>query len=360
MKRLTLRPSVIQEPSRVRIPLMLGLLLFVASPVWAQSSPAATSSAPAPSSANAPLLQAVTVTGVQPGPGLWKVSKGDHVMWVLGVLTPLPRGMEWHSAEVEQTLAQSQELLELPQADIKANVGFFGKLMLLPSAYSARKNPGGASLQQILPQDMYARWEVLKQQYFGNDNSIESWRPIFAALKLYKKALDKAGLTSGNDVSKTVQGMADAHGVKRVALKYPLTIEHPRDALNAIKQTNLHDISCFNQTLNLVQNEMGALTQRANAWSTGDVPALERLASDDRYESCVNAVLNAGFAQQLGLSDLPQHVQDMWLNAAQDALARNAQTFAVLPMNDVLSSDGYLAHLKAKGYTVQAPDEETP
>ncbi|QRN55998.1 TraB/GumN family protein [Dyella caseinilytica] len=338
--------------------MVLGLLFFSAiSPAWAQSEPAASSSAPSSSSANAPLLPAVTVSGVQPGPGLWKVSKGDHVMWVLGVLTPLPRGMEWHSADVEQVLAHSQELLELPQADVKANVGFFGKLMLLPSAYSARKNPDGANLQQILPPDMYARWEVLKQQYFGNDSSIEYWRPIFAALKLYKKALDKAGLTNANDVSKTVQSMADAHGVKRVPLKYQLVIEHPRDALQSIKQTNLHDVSCFNQTLNVVQNEMGALTQRANAWSTGDIHALQRFALNDRYESCVDAVLNAGFAQELGLHDLPQHIEDMWLKAAQDALARNAQTFAVLQMNDVLAPDGYLAHLKAQGYTVQSPDE---
>ena len=336
-------------------PVLLTLALTV--PAWAQSVPASSTSAPTVSPTNAPLLQAVTVTGVQPGPGLWKVSKGDHVMWVLGVLTPLPRGMEWHSANVEQVLAHSQELLELPRADVKANVGFFGKLMLLPSAYSARKNPDGASLQQILPQDMYARWEVLKQQYFGHDNGVEYWRPIFVALKLYKKALDKAGLTNANDVSKTVQGMADAHGVKRVPLKYQFMIDNPREALQSIKQTNLHDISCFNQTLNLVQNEMGALTERANAWSTGDIQALQRFALDDRYESCADAVLNAGFAQQLGLRDLPQHIEDMWSKAAQDALARNAQTFAVLPMNDVLAPDGYLAHLKAKGYTVQSPDE---
>lgn len=338
-----------------------GLLIaFLAAPVLAQTVPAAASSAPTSSSANAPLLQAVSVTGVQPGPGLWKVSKGDHVMWVLGVMRPLPRGMQWRSSDVEQQLAHSQELLELPQAEITANVGFFGKLMLLPSAYSARKNPDGASLQQILPQDMYSRWEVLKQQYFGNDSSVEYWRPIFVALKLYKKALDKAGLTNANDVGKTVQGMADAHGVKRVPLKYKLVIEHPRDALQSIKQTNLHDVSCFNQTLNLVQNDIGALTQRANAWSTGDVQALQHYAQDDRYESCVDAVVNAGFAQQLGLSDLPRHVEDMWLKAAQDALASNTQTFAVLEMDDVLAPDGYLAKLKARGYEVQAPDEETP
>jgi uncharacterized protein YbaP (TraB family) len=345
----------------MRIFLAAGMLAMLATtPAWAQSAPAAASTAPSSSPANAPLLQAVSVTGAQPGPGLWKVSKGDHVMWVLGTLSPLPKHMEWQSAEVEQALAHSQELLESPKADVKVEAGFFTKLTLLPSVYSARKNPGGVSLQQILPAEMYARWETLKQVYFGNDHSIEYWRPIVVALKLYQKALDKAGLTSGNDISKTVLKLADAHGVRRVPMRYELVIQHPRDVLDTLKQTNLHDVSCFNQTLNLVQSDMPALTQRANAWSTGDVQALQRLALGDRHESCVVAVVNADFAQQLGLHDLPQRIEDKWLAAAQDALARNTQTFALLSMDEVLAPDGFLAHLKAKGYTVQAPDEQDP
>jgi uncharacterized protein YbaP (TraB family) len=344
----------------MRTHVFVGLLTaFLVTPAWAQTAPAAPSSAPASSSANAPLLQAVSVTGVQPGPGLWKVSKGDHVMWVLGTLTPLPRQMQWRSAEVEQTIAQSQAVLEQPIAKLDVDAGFFGKLVLLPSAYSARKNPGGANLQQILPTDMFARWETLKQQYFGNDSSVEYWRPIVVALKLYRRALDKAGLTNSNYVSSSVLKMADQHGIKRIPVTYKVMIEHPRDALNAIKQTNLHDISCFNQTLNLVQDGMNGLTERANAWSTGDIQALQRFAIGDRHESCVMAVVNADFAEQLGVQDLPQRTEQIWLNAAQDAMAHNTQTFALLSMEDVLSPDGYLAHLKAKGYTVQAPDEQT-
>jgi uncharacterized protein YbaP (TraB family) len=332
----------------------MSLLLAVSlsGPAWSQATaPAVSTSARAST-----VLPAVTVTGEQPGPGLWKVSKSDHVMWVLGTLTPLPRGMEWRSKEVEDTLAHSQELLEAPKAEVKVDVGFFGKLFLMPSVYSARKNPGGATLEQILPTQMYARWQEVKPQYFGNDRRIESWRPILVAMELYKKALDKAGLTSRNDINKLVFNLADKHGVKRVPVKYKLTVEHPRATLDAIKQTNLHDISCFNQTLNIVQNDMPSLTERANAWSTGDIQALRSYAVDDRYQSCVIAVLNAEFAEELGLRDLPKRMQQSWLQAAEAALARNTQTFAVLPMEEVLAPDGYLAQLQAQGYTVEAPE----
>lgn len=343
----------------MRMTLAVGLLFFsIAVPAWTQTAaPASSSSAPPPSHLHAPLLQTVIVSGVQPGPGLWKVTKGDHVMWVLGTLSPLPRHMQWRSTEVEDTLAHSQELLEPPSAELKLDAGFFTKLALLPSVYSARKNPGGESLQQILPPEIYVRWEVAKQQYFGDDKNIEYWRPILVAMKLYQKALDKADLTNGGSVVGTVEKLAHKHNVASTPIKYQVVVEHPRDAVETIKQTSLHDISCFNQTLNTVENDMDALTQRANAWSTGDIQTLRGFALNNRYESCVIAVVNADFAQQLGLHDLPERMAATWVAAAQSAMWRNTQTFAVLPMEQIMSPDGVLAQLKARGYTVQSPDE---
>jgi uncharacterized protein YbaP (TraB family) len=339
----------------MRVSMAIGCLALVAAlPAWPQTTPASSSTAPSPTSAT--VLPGVTVTGEQPGPGLWKISKGNHVMWVLGTLTPLPKRMEWRSAEVEQTVAHSQEVLEAPSAELKVDAGFFGKLALLPSVYSARKNPGGATLQQILPPQIYARWEAIKPYYFGDDRSVESWRPIVVALKLYQKALDKSGLTAKNDINKAVLKLADKHGVKRVPVKYKLVVEHPREALDTIKQTNLHDVSCFNQTLETVQNDMESLTARANAWSTGDVQTLRGFAVNERYRSCLVAVVNADFAEQLGLHDLPGRMERAWLQAAEAALANNTQTFAVLPMEQILAPDGYLAHLQAQGYTVEAPE----
>jgi hypothetical protein len=49
-------------------------------------------------------------------------------------------------------------------------------------------------------------------------------------------------------------------------------------------------------------------------------------------------------------------MEQSWLTAAETALANNPQTFAVLPMEEVLAPDGYLAKLQAQGYTVEAPE----
>jgi hypothetical protein len=47
--------------------------------------------------------------------------------------------------------------------------------------------------------------------------------------------------------------------------------------------------------------------------------------------------------------------QDDWMIEAEDALARNKSTLAVQSMDRLLGTDGILATLRAKGYTVEGP-----
>ena len=58
-----------------------------------------------------PEMETVLVTGEQPGPGLWKVSRNGHVMWVLPSIGALPDTISWRTKEVEARIAESQEVL---------------------------------------------------------------------------------------------------------------------------------------------------------------------------------------------------------------------------------------------------------
>ena len=342
------------------------LALCAAVPAFAQQAPmpsatpgSAASSAPAPA-ASVTNLESVVVSGVVPGPGLWKVSKGDHVMYVLGTLSPLPEHMQWKTDEVEEVIAASQEVLTAPSVGIKPKASFFGKLFLLPSLIGARKNPDGVTLREALPPGEYARWEALKQKYIGNDRSVESWRPIFAAVELYEKAVKRSGLNASGGVKDTVRELAKKHGVKVTATRYEMVIEEPRVALKTFKTSSMEDKQCFSQTLDTVEHGLGGVTARANAWAVGDIEALRGLPMNDQREACIEAIVGAGFAEKLGLKDVPGKVETTWMAAVDRAMSANAQTFALLPMEDVLSPKGLLAKLKARGYTVTAPDEEEP
>jgi len=336
----------------------LSFLLALSAPWSACAQSSATTVAPSPNPSNVSELAAVTVSGVQPGPGLWKVSRGSHVMWVLGTLSPLPRDMQWQSHDVADVISQSQQVLLSPSIKVKADVGFFGKLFLLPLAYSARKNSDGKTLDQVLPSTQYARWLVLKQKYIGRDHGIERWRPIFAAQELYKKALKANGLTRSGQVEDTVKSLAKQDGVEQTPVHYQIKIEDPRNALKTFKKSQMDEASCFGSTLDSIEQDMPAMRARANAWSGGDTQSLRELPDSQRHNTCVSMVAEADFAHKLGFDDVPQQLEKAWLDAAKRALLRNTQTLALLPIDELLSPTGYLNHLAEAGYKVESPEQQ--
>lgn len=335
--------------------LALCLLLVTATAALARPAPM-DSSAPAAANDIPPAdstIEEVTVSGEQPGPGLWKISKDGHVMWVLGALQPLPKKMSWRSRSVESAVAESQELLLAPQVD--AGIGFFKRMTLLPSMLGARKNPEAAKLRDVLPPDLYARWLALKARYIGSDEDIEEWRPIFAAAELYRKAIAKSALTTQSDVVPVVTKIAQRHQVKIIRPTLEIEIDKPGQAIKQFKKSSLQDIACFTATLDRLETDLEAMRARATAWAMGDVDTLRGLPYPDQFGACGAAILNSPVVQERGLQDVPQRVESLWLEQAQAALARNEVTFAILPISQLLRADGYIAKLQALGYGVEAP-----
>lgn len=95
-------------------------------------------------------LETVHVIGEQPGPALWKVSKGENVMWVLGTHDPLPPGVTWRSTQVEERIAESQQVLFPGGGGIQVDIGILRGLALVPSALRAGKIPDGKRLKSEL------------------------------------------------------------------------------------------------------------------------------------------------------------------------------------------------------------------
>ena len=299
-------------------------------------------------------IEEVLVVGEQPGPSLWKVYKDDHVMWVMGTLTPLSKNMHWHSKKVETVVAESQEFLREP--GVKVDVSFWGKMTLLPSLIGIRNNPDGKKLVDVLPPDLYARWSVLKEKYIGKDNDIEKYRPIFAATQLSKKSIEKSDMVPYDSVRWVVEGIVRDKKIKTTRPLVDYELKNPRSVAKKFKKSSLDDIECFAKTLDRLETDLGAMRTRANAWATGDTIALRNLPYHDEREDCESAVLNSEMAQEHGLQDVKKMVQTEWLTAAETALANNESTFAMLPMKELYKSDGLLAALQAKGYIVERPE----
>jgi hypothetical protein len=342
----------------MRIPLAAALLLLCALRASAQTEalpPVEMPPAEAVAAPDTQLFDAMVVSGVQPGPGLWRVSRGDNVMWVLGTLTPLPKKMEWVSREVEQVIAESREVLLGPGATLKDKIGMFRGLLLLPAALGSRKNPEGEKLVEIVPAELYARWTPLKAKYIGRSRGIEKQRPLFAALKLYEKAIKKNRMTQESVVLPLVKKLAKKHKVPVNRPEIEIDIGNPREAINDFADSRLEDLDCFAGTLDRLETDLDTMRERANAWATGDIDALRSLPFTDQNQICAGAILQAGFTRERGLDDMRERLAAAWLAAAETALANNKSTFAILPMREVLGAGGYIETLRSRGYEVEEP-----
>lgn len=327
---------------------VLSLLLV---PAWAPAQSAQPQSGP-----DRITLDTVLVSGSRAGPGMWQVRHGDNVLWVLGTQSPLPRRMDWFSQEVEATVARSQEILAPPGVEFDAGVGPVRGLFLLPSLFKARRNPDDATLEQVLPAPLYARWQTLKRKYMPRNNKVERWRPIFAAGELYQEAIEESGLSMKSVVWPVVRKIAKKHDIPITPSQVVVKIEAPRDAIREFTATGIDDTHCFAITLERLETDLGAMKARANAWADGQLDILQALPFPDQNAACREAILSATVAEKNGMQDLTARVEAAWLASAEAALQKNASTFALLPIARLMADDGYLATLRARGYEIVAPE----
>jgi uncharacterized protein YbaP (TraB family) len=303
---------------------------------------------------DATTLDTVMVTGEQPGPGLWKVTNGDHVLWILATAYPLPKKMVWQSKQVDDTIAQSQEVIA--NVSGKLDISFFHKVTLLPAALSARKNPDGKTLKDVMQPQDYARWLVLKEKYIGHDSGVEKMRPMIAAEQLNQKAMEKSGLVGNDLVWNTVKEDAKKYHVRIVQPEAKIPVDDPGQLLRDFKTTTGDlDAACLAATMHRFEQDLSVMQQRANAWAVGDIQALKTLAFQQVRDVCVQA-LRSNDRLSAQMTAAIEKMFDAWTAEAESALAKNTSTLAVIPMENLLVKGGPLDRLRAKGYTVEDPE----
>src|SRR5690606_28115075 len=95
----------------------------------------------------------VVVTGRQPGPPFWKVTKGANTLWILPLVSTVPRDMVWEDDKVAAVIMEADEAISAP--DI--SVGVSKALLLNPLNLirgiriyrRIRSNPDGKTLEEV-------------------------------------------------------------------------------------------------------------------------------------------------------------------------------------------------------------------
>ena len=295
----------------------------------------------------APMAELV-VEGQHEGPRMWSVRSGEHTLWILGTISPLPKKMVWQPDAVEEALRQTQEVVPAwPAYGIGANP--ITALRVYIAWRHLQKPPDNLPLSQSLPPPLYARVEALRMRYAPHDHKLEQMRPMLAARELLTRSFDAAGLAMRNEVQQEVLKLAARHGVRVHQDK--LRIDDPVDVLKDVSATPLAgEVACLDAVVTLLETDLANMQARARAWALGDVDGLRQIPHAEDRTACIAAVSSSERVRAL-----IARAQDNWLIATEDSLNRNRGTLAVQSMDRLLGEHGALATLKQRGYDVEGP-----
>jgi len=292
-----------------------------------------------------PPLYGMLVTGKRPGPPLWKVTNQDSVLWIFGTLRTLPKRLRWDPASVRFILSESEVYISPPNV-ISRELNPFRAISLLRKFLKAEKIPDGKTLEDVLPEELYARFLEVKLIYAPRNNKILNLRPAEAGKRLFNAALDSIGLSSGQRVGDKLRSIARGRGVTRIS--HDDTSLDPNIFLQGYENIQMEEeIACLDSTLETIETDLEAMIVRTNAWADGDADLLLRLDYPDRREICGSSIYDGD-----ELKRVFEQTRIRWIASIENALSNNKTSFANFPMREIVHPEGLLAQLKQQGYAV--------
>lgn len=310
-------------------------------------------------------MEIVVVTGHLPGPPLWRVSRDDHVLYIFPQLSPVPDGMIWDSDRVERVLSESQEILLAPDIDTDFSTTLLlNPINLFRGARLAKRltqNPNDATLEEVLPPELFTRYQALQARYFPRDRAPEDMRPLFAGTRLAERIQREEGLVSGDEIMKQLERLIRRNrDLKQTEIEVVMDLTGPFSSLAdraerlVASLSREQELACFAEQIRRMENELDAMKSRANAWAQGYVDEFRGIplpGGDD--DDCL--LLLDESSEFETIEQLRQDLNQRWLAAAERALTTNATSFAILDIVELLRENGLLAELSARGFEVRAP-----
>ncbi|MFT4074956.1 MAG: TraB/GumN family protein [Asticcacaulis sp.] len=271
------------------------------------------------------------------GPALWRVTKGDSQVIILGILPVFPKKQTWSTKRVEGALRGANGLITPPASS--TGVGDLWLMM------SKKGLPNRRTLKEDLPPALYARYESTARRAGIPIKDFARDKPVWAGARLRREVLQKYGLSDDATVS-VVRRLAGEAGVPvRAAGRYDMgplfkTVNAMDDAASQ---------ACLTYTLDDIDFDLDRAPVAARAWAVGDISTVRANYQGSALMKCLSGSPAAAAMLDRGVSDS--------LRAITAATARPGKTVAVLPLAILLRKGGVLERLRAAGYSVSSPQE---
>lgn len=308
----------------------LVMTATIAAPVAAQSP------APLPDPEET-LLEELVVNAKLPGPAWWRVSDADTTIYILGTPSALPRGQAWDRSIVERRLTGAFALITPPQAqaglrDAPAAIGLMNRMR--------SKTP----LAQTLPPALNARFTATLTKLGKKPDAYAGWKPLAAGM-LLARDFRKAARLDFDQPDRAIRQMAKK---KKVRITPAATYKAMPTAKAIVREhTEAAGLACLEVALDEVEAGSGRLRAAGQAWADGEVRT--SMSGVRGYERCA--------AQLPGAADLNRKALSDQTEAIARALKTPGHAVAIMGVRPLVSEDGVLQRLRARGYTVKTPGD---
>jgi uncharacterized protein YbaP (TraB family) len=303
------------------------------------ASPPAADAASEPWSPEAATVATLEIVKRLPGPALWKVTKGQSQVIILGGLTPLPHMLEWDTQRIQRALdgADALYLQPRPRLSVLEIIG-------LAITKRALQLPHGQTLEQALPPPERARFLSLAATLHKKPGDYAHWKPAVAGLLLIADFRKATGLSEGKPGTTVMHLAKDA----RVPVRYVGDFDLGPYIRTTATLSPAANLACFDAALDDIDHEAAHGREAASAWAKGDLKTV-----GENYRV---SVLDRCLLQIPSVSGLVERGTDTGIKTIETALAKPGKSVAVIDLNFLLRRGGILDRLKAEGATLSVPD----
>jgi uncharacterized protein YbaP (TraB family) len=260
----------------------------------------------------------------------WKVSGKGGAIYLMGSIHVMSENFYPLNPALEAAYRDSDLLVE--EVDLAEMLDPSAQLAIL----SRGMLPSNQSLDKVLSPATLALVQKATADLGGAAGPLMRFKPWMLAISLQGMELMKAGFDPALGLDQHFYNQAKAAGKGVQGLETVDFQISQFDGMTMEQQDRM-----LAQTLKELATETATVGALGDAWKSGDVPALEKIALEDIKSDPV-------MYQRL----LVQRNKN-WMPKIEALFARRGRALVVVGAAHLIGPDGLLAMLKAKGYTVE-------
>lgn len=294
-----------------------------------------------PVDSQANLVEELIVNARLPGPAWWKVSDDDTTVYVMGVPDFMPDKLDFDTSVLRRRLDGANILIIGQQPEVR----ILSLLGLIPG--KGKQFKMDTPMRDTLPPDLRAR---LEKQLKARGKPINDHDDLKPALSGFVIANSRGGDGVSITLGKFTDRFRDLAKSKEVAVQPRVKKLDDYDLIGMVKSLaeapQPLQALCLDAGLKQAENGLSTVRETAEQWAEGQVR--EVVSAERGYQRCLAST--PWIARQF------KDGQDDAVGAITSALKKPGKAVAVIELRSLLTEGGVLDRLRAKGFTVTAPE----